>query len=86
VLAHALELLSSNSSNSSSSSSSRLLQLPLPGSSRADFLAVAQFLYPILPLPRVSWDNLEVLLLEGRKWVMQVNGMACQLGSSTALA
>jgi hypothetical protein len=78
VLAHALELLSTNSS--SSSSSSELLELPLPGTSRADVLTVAQFLYPIVPLPKVSWYNLEVLLLEGRKWDMQVNVNACQIG------
>ncbi|WIA18887.1 hypothetical protein OEZ85_003560 [Tetradesmus obliquus] len=70
VLAHALELHSASSS--SSSSSSTLRQLPLPGTSKADFLTVAQFLYPIAPLPKVSWDNLEVLLVEGRKWDMQV--------------
>jgi hypothetical protein len=69
VLAHALGL---QSTSNSSSSSSTLKQLPLPGTSKADFLIVAQFLYPVVPLPKVSWDNLEVLLVEGRKWDMQV--------------
>jgi hypothetical protein len=74
VLAHALDLQSTGSSSSSSSSSSSTLkQLPLPGTSKADFLVVVQFLYPVLPLPKVSWDNLEVLLVEGRKWDMQVS-------------
>jgi hypothetical protein len=34
---------------------------------------MAQLMYPVLPLPKVSWDNLEVLLVQGRKWDMQVN-------------
>jgi hypothetical protein len=71
VLAHALEL-QPTSSSSSNSSSSTLLQLPMLGTSKADFLTVAAFLYPLVPLPKVSWDNLEVLLVEGRKWDMQV--------------
>jgi hypothetical protein len=78
VLAHALDLQSTGSNrhdsscSSSCSSSSTLAKLPLPGTSKADFLVVGQFLYPVLPLPKVSWDILEVLLVEGRKWDMQV--------------
>uniref|UniRef100_A0A383VMB3 BTB domain-containing protein n=1 Tax=Tetradesmus obliquus TaxID=3088 RepID=A0A383VMB3_TETOB len=71
VLAQAVELAPSSSS-SSSSSSAAMKELQMPGTSKADFLTVAQFLYPILPLPKVSWDNLEVLLVQGHKWDMQV--------------
>ncbi|WIA39185.1 hypothetical protein OEZ86_005310 [Tetradesmus obliquus] len=46
--------------------------LQMPGTSKDDFLTLAQFMYPILPLPKVSWDNLEVLLVQGHKWDMQV--------------
>jgi hypothetical protein len=31
-----------------------------------------------VPLPKVSWDNLEVLLVEGRKWEMQVRALLQQ--------
>lgn len=77
VLAHAIDAL--GSSHSASSAASRLCRsnsssggqrqlLPLPGTTKADFLTVAAFLYPIAPLPKVTWDNLEVLLVEGNKW------------------
>jgi hypothetical protein len=81
VLAQAIELAPVSSSSSSSakpwSSSNNSSPLPMqnlkmPGTSKADFLVVAQFLYPMSPLPKVSWENLEVLLVEGRKWDMQV--------------
>jgi hypothetical protein len=82
VLAQALELAPSSSksssgvkrSNSSGSSSSSRPEkkLQMPGTSKADFLVVAQFMYPLMPLPKVSWDNLEVLLVQGHKWDMQV--------------
>jgi hypothetical protein len=79
VLAQAIELapVSSSSAKPWSSSSSNSSPLPMqklkmPGTSKADFLVVAEFLYPLAPLPKVSWDNLEVLLVEGHKWDMQV--------------
>jgi hypothetical protein len=50
----------------------------MTGTSKADFLVVAQFLYPAVPLPKVSWDNLQVLLVEGRKWDMQVRPAATE--------
>jgi hypothetical protein len=74
VLAHALDLQSTGSS-----SSVTLRQLPLPGTSKADFLVVAQFLYPVVLPLKVSWDILEVLLVEGRKWDMQVRHVAAAL-------
>jgi hypothetical protein len=79
VLAQALNLAPSSSigvkrssSSSSNSDPAGTRKLNMPGTSRADFLTIAQFLYPIVPLPKVSWDNLEVLLVQGRKWDMQV--------------
>jgi hypothetical protein len=44
----------------------------MPGTSKQEFLAVAEFMYPVVPLPKVSWDNLEVLLVQGRKWNIPV--------------
>jgi hypothetical protein len=82
VLAQALKLAPSSSSTagvkrrSSDSAPAATRKLDMPGTSRADFVTIAQFLYPIVPLPKVSWDNLEVLLLEGRKWDMQVTDKA----------
>jgi hypothetical protein len=79
VLAQALELAPNSSTgvkrSSSSSDPAGTRKLDMPGTSKADFLTIAQFLYPTVPLPKVSWDNLEVLLLEGRKWDMQVMGI-----------
>jgi hypothetical protein len=84
VLAQAIDLAPSSSigvkhSSSSDSVAAATWTLDMPGTSKADFLVVAQFLYPILPLPEVSWDNLEVLLLEGHKWDMQVMVMHLRL-------
>jgi hypothetical protein len=79
VLAQKLQLAQISSSSSSSSNNTGagagLMLLHMPGTSKADFLVVAQFLYPAVPLPKVSWDNLEVLLVEGRKWEMQVRAL-----------
>jgi hypothetical protein len=88
VLAQALELVLSGSSSGGSkrgrssssggsnghdsSNSTGTHRIPLPGTSKEDFLVVAEFMYPMAPLPKVSWDNLEVLLVEGRKWSMPV--------------
>jgi hypothetical protein len=65
--------LNKGSSNTGTGATLKLLHMP--GTSKADFLVVAQFLYPAVPLPKVSWDNLEVLLVEGRKWEMQVRAL-----------
>jgi hypothetical protein len=82
VLAQKLQLAQISSSSSSSSNNTGagagLTLLHMPGTSKADFLVVAQFLYPAVPLPKVSWDNLEVLLVEGRKWEMQVRALLHQ--------
>uniref|UniRef100_A0A383VQI5 BTB domain-containing protein n=1 Tax=Tetradesmus obliquus TaxID=3088 RepID=A0A383VQI5_TETOB len=75
VLAQALDLATSSSSTRSTRSSSSdpaPKELHIPCTSKADFLTVAQFLYPIVPLPKVSWETLEVLLVQGHKWDMQV--------------
>jgi hypothetical protein len=61
--------------SSSDSSTATLKKIELPGTSKSDFLTLAQFLYPLVPLPKVRWDNLEVLLVEGRKWGMQVRAV-----------
>jgi hypothetical protein len=50
----------------------------MPGTSKEHFLVVAQFMYPMAPLPKVSWDNLEVLLVEGRKWSKPVRWLSRQ--------
>lgn len=37
------------------------LRIPLPGTSKTEWLQVAQFMYPVLvPIPEVSWSNLHV--------------------------
>ncbi|KAF6256773.1 hypothetical protein COO60DRAFT_1640467 [Scenedesmus sp. NREL 46B-D3] len=67
ALAQALESAPSSSSSvkcsSSNSSPAAKPKVQMLGTSKADFLVVAQFMYPIMPLPKVSWDNLEVLLV-----------------------
>lgn len=45
----------------------RLLTIPLPGTQRADWLAAAAFMYPVLPPAQVDWYNLEALLVLGAK-------------------
>lgn len=49
-----------STSTATALSSGCMLEVPMPESSRDDFLAVAAFLYPVEPQPMVSWDNLEV--------------------------
>lgn len=68
VLGPIMELALSQSSGSNDS----LKQIPVNGSTKADFLAVLEFVYPVTPLPKVTWNNLEVLLVESNKWDMQV--------------
>jgi hypothetical protein len=64
-----VELVSSGSSGGSSANTRRI---PMPGTSKEEYLAVAAFMYPVVPLPKVSWHNLEVLLVQGRKWNIPV--------------
>lgn len=68
VLAEALNLAPS------SKGAAATKEIQMPGTSKDEFLTLAQFMYPIVPLPKVSWDNLKVLLVEGHKWDMQVRG------------
>jgi hypothetical protein len=70
---------------SSSSSSINTPRIPMPGTSNEDFLVMAQFMYLVLPLPKVSWDNLEVLLVQGRKWDLQVSPIRLHVGSMQPL-
>lgn len=49
----------------------RAMRIPLPGTSRADWLTAMRFVYPAFaPLPVVTWDNLELLLTLGGKYDM----------------
>ncbi|KAF8060600.1 Pacrg [Scenedesmus sp. PABB004] len=42
-------------------------RVAMPGTSVEAWLQVAAFMYPLIPPPSVSWDNLEVLLTLGAK-------------------
>jgi hypothetical protein len=62
VLCTALETDSSSSSaaRSSSSSSSKITSIPMPGTRKDDWLTAMSFVYPVMPQPEVTWENLEV--------------------------
>jgi hypothetical protein len=37
--------------------------IPMTGTSKKDWLTAMQFAYPVVPVPDITWDNLEVRLL-----------------------
>jgi hypothetical protein len=48
---------SSSSSSSSSSKVPKLTIIPMPGTSKKDWLTAMQFAYPVVPAPDITWDN-----------------------------
>jgi hypothetical protein len=46
----------------SDSSSSGPTVIPMPGTSKEDWLTAMRFAYPVVPAPDVTWDNCEVHL------------------------
>lgn len=36
------------------------ITIPMEGTSKQDWLTAMSFVYPVVPQPRVSWDNVEV--------------------------
>lgn len=65
VLAAALEV-----ARSSNSSSSGAIKIPMHGTSKEDWLLAMEFVYPVVPQPIVTRDNLEPLLALGDKYCM----------------
>lgn len=63
---------SANSPARSHSSNDNLLEVPMPGSNKSDFLQLMPFIYPTTPLAVVTWENIEVLLTEAQKWDIPV--------------
>jgi hypothetical protein len=69
VVGNALEASTCSSSSSSSSSgtarllgrhSSSTVSIPMDGTSKDDWLTALSLIYPVLPQPDVTWENLEV--------------------------
>lgn len=59
VLAEALE---TEVNYASSSTNTDRVRIPVTGTSKEDWLQLMEFIYPVLPRPQVTWDNLEKLL------------------------
>lgn len=43
-------------------SSEGKIRVPMPGTRKQDWLLAMEFLYPVVPAPAISWDNLGTLL------------------------
>lgn len=51
---------SSSSTTKTITTSERVTSIPMEGTKKGDWLVAMQFMYPVIPQPEVSWDNLEV--------------------------
>lgn len=73
---------SCGNSSTGSCSDAADISIPIEGTSKEDWLTVMAFLYPVVPQPVVSWDNLQV---RPGTWLLYCNRGSCKFACAKTM-